>query len=56
MGNIIKINMYAESKRKRNKKLKVMNVEKNIVRYNEWLRNTHREDKIENYEMFLEAK
>lgn len=56
MGNIIKINMYVEIKRKRNNKLQLKNVEQDILKYNEWLRRTNREDKIENYEMFLEAK
>ena len=56
MGNIIKINMYAENKKKRNNKLELKNVEQYILRYNEWLRRTHREDKIENYEMFLQAR
>ena len=37
-------------------KVELKNLEKNIRRYNEWLRRTDREDKIENYEMFLQAK
>ena len=41
---------------KRNNKLELKNVEQDILRYNEWLRRTHREDKIENYEMFLQAR
>ena len=56
MGNIIKINIYAEREKKLNSKVKLKNLEKNIRRYNEWLRRTDREDKIENYEMFLQAK
>lgn len=56
MGNIIKINMYAENKKKEKNKLEIKNVEEDILKYNEWLRRTHREDKIENYEMFLQAR
>lgn len=56
MGNIIKINMYAENKKKKNSRLKLKNVEQDILKYNEWLRRTNREDKIENYEMFLQAR
>ncbi|MDU0323508.1 hypothetical protein RWZ02_12600, partial [Clostridium butyricum] len=56
MGNIIKINMYVENKRKRNNKLELKNVEEDILKYNDWLRRTNREDKIENYEKFLQAR
>lgn len=56
MGNIIKINMYAEMKRKKNDKLKVKVLEENILKYNSWLQKNYREDKIENYEEFLRAK
>ena len=55
MGNIIKINMYAETKKKK-ENLKLQYVEKNILLYNDWLKKTNREDKIENYEAFLQAK
>lgn len=53
MGNIMKINMYAECKGKQNKKLKLEQLEKYILKYNSWLKDTGREDKIENYETFL---
>ena len=56
MGKIIKINMYAEMKREKNNKLKLETVEENILEYNSWLKKTHREDKIENYERFLQAQ
>lgn len=55
MGNIIKINIYAESKKKKNE-LKLKTVEEAISKYNNWLKKTNKEDKIENYEMFLQAK
>ncbi|EHI98592.1 MULTISPECIES: hypothetical protein [unclassified Clostridium] len=55
MGNIIKINIYAESKKKKNE-LKLKTVEEAISKYNSWLKKTNKEDKIENYEMFLQAK
>lgn len=56
MGNLIKINMYAEKKHSKEKKLKVKNLEEFILRYNSWLKNTNREDKIESYEEFLQAQ
>lgn len=56
MGNIIKINMYAEVKRLKNNKLKLENVEEAILEYNDWIKKTNREDKIENYERFLQAQ
>lgn len=55
MGNIIKINMYVEMKKKHENKLRLENLQENILRYNSWLKDTNREDKIENYEMFLRA-
>jgi len=56
MGNIIKINMYAEIKRKNNNQFKLETVGKAILEYNDWIKNTNREDKIENYEKFLQAQ
>ncbi|MDO5516337.1 MAG: hypothetical protein Q4F66_02210 [Clostridium sp.] len=56
MGNIMKINMYADMKRKKNRKLRLKTVERNIVQYNKWIKKTNREDKVETYEEFLQAK
>lgn len=56
MGNIIKINIYVESKKKTNNKLKLQFVEEIILMYNSWLKRTNREDKIENYEEFLRTQ
>jgi D-mannonate dehydratase len=56
MGKIMKINMYSEMKRKKNNKLKLEVLEENILEYNIWLKKTNREDKIENYEKFLQAQ
>lgn len=56
MGNLIKINLYAESKRKKKYKLKIEIVEETILKYNNWLQKTHREDKIESYEEFLHVQ
>ena len=56
MGNIIKINMYVEMKRKKNDKLKLQTVKEAILEYNDWIKKTNREDKIENYERFLQAQ
>ena len=56
LGNLIKINLYAELKNKKQNKLNIKKVEEIILKYNSWLRNTNREDKIENYEKFLRAQ
>ncbi|OOM75347.1 hypothetical protein CLPUN_32930 [Clostridium puniceum] len=56
MGNIIKINMYVEMKRKKENKLKLKTIEEAILEYNNWIKTTSREDKIENYERFLQAQ
>ncbi len=56
MGNIIKINMYAERKKENSKIIDIKSIEKNISTYNDWLRKNKREDKIENYEKFLQAQ
>ncbi|WP_182629412.1 hypothetical protein [Clostridium chromiireducens] len=55
MGNIIKIIMYAEVKKEKNIKLKLENLEKDIFKYNNWIKETNREDKMETYEQFLRA-
>ncbi|MBW6409544.1 hypothetical protein [Clostridium weizhouense] len=54
MGNLIKIAMYAE-KRKKNRTVNIEMLEKHILRYNRWLKQTNREDKIESYECFLQS-
>ncbi|MDR3598524.1 hypothetical protein [Clostridium sp.] len=54
MGNIIKINMYVEAKKKN--KLNLQTVEEVILKYNSWLKKTNREDRIETYEEFLQAQ
>ncbi len=56
MGNIIKIIMYSELKKEKSNKIKLIVLEENILKYNGWLKVTHREDKIENYEEFLRAQ
>lgn len=56
MGKIIKINMYSEIKTEKSIKLKLETLEQSILKYNNWLRKTNREDKIENYEKFLRVK
>jgi hypothetical protein len=53
MGNIIKINMYVEMKRKKNTKLDLKTIEEVILEYNNWIKKNNREDKIETYEKFL---
>lgn len=55
MGNIIKINMYIERKRKKGTKLDLKTIEKFILEYNNWIKKNNREDKIETYEKFLRA-
>ena len=56
VGNIIKINMYVEAKRIKNIQLKLRTVEEAILEYNNWIKKTDREDKIENYEEFLHVQ
>jgi hypothetical protein len=56
LGNLIKINLYAELKNKKQNKVNIEKVEEIILKYNSWLKNTNREDKIENYEKFLRAQ
>lgn len=55
MGNLIKINMYAEQKKIYGKIIDIKKLEKNILDYNGWLQMNNREDKIENYEKFLQV-
>lgn len=56
MGNIIKINMYVEMKKKKNSRIRLETLEENILKYNKWLKMNNREDMIENYERFLQAQ
>lgn len=56
MGNLIKINIYAERKKVNSKEINIKKIEKNILDYNSWLMKNNREDKIENYERFLRAQ
>ena len=56
MGSIIKINIYAERKKAKSKHINMKTLEENILNYNDWLRKTNREDKIENYEKFLQVQ
>jgi len=56
MGNLIKINMYAEQKRINGRIINIKRLEENILDYNSWLQKTRREDRIENYERFLQAQ
>lgn len=55
MGNIIKINMYVEMKRKKNTKLDLKSIEKVILDYKIWIKKNNGEDKIETYEKFIRA-
>ena len=43
-------------KRQKNIQLKLQTVEEAILKYNNWIKKTNREDKIENYEEFLHAQ
>lgn len=56
MGNLIKINIYAEAKNKNGTILNLEKLEANIESYNIWLQMNNREDKIETYEEFLQAQ
>ena len=48
--------MYVEMKRKNNNKLKLETVEETILEYNSWIKKTNREDKIGNYEEFMQVQ
>jgi prephenate dehydrogenase len=54
VGNIIKINMYADIKK--NNKLNLQAVEEIILKYKSWLEITNREDRMETYEEFLQVQ
>jgi hypothetical protein len=56
MGNIMKINLYAEHESKKKNELNLQTVEEVIKKYNSWLKKTNVEDKIESYEEFLQAQ
>ncbi len=56
MGNIMKINLYAEHESKKKNELNLQIVEEVIKKYNSWLKKTNVEDKIESYEKFLQAQ
>lgn len=53
MGKLIKINMYADKKKCKNKLINIRILEKNFATYEKWLEKTNREDDIENYKEFL---
>ena len=56
MGNLIKINIYAERKRINGKIINIKQLEENISDYNMWLKKNNREDRIKNYEEFLQIQ
>lgn len=56
MGNIIKINIYAEQKKIKKNSMNIKKIEENILNYNNWLEKNKKEDKIENYENFLHVQ
>ena len=47
--------MYVKMKRKKNTKLSLQTIEEIILKYKSWLKKTNRDDKIENYEEFLQT-
>lgn len=47
MGNLMKINIYAEKKKKNGKVIKINKLEETILTYNNWLKKNNREDRIE---------
>ena len=48
--------MYVEMNRKKTNQFKLNTVEEVILEYNSWIKKTNREDKMENYERFLQAQ
>ncbi|MBA2906268.1 hypothetical protein [Clostridium saccharobutylicum] len=55
MGNIIKINMYVKMKRRNSGVLRLQTIEETIFKYKSWLKENNIDDKIENYEEFIQA-
>lgn len=56
MGNLMKINLYADKKRINGRIINIKKLEETILSYNSWLKKNNREDKIESYEEFLQAQ
>ncbi|AGX43260.1 hypothetical protein CLOBY_22570 [Clostridium saccharobutylicum] len=55
LGNIIKINMYVKMKRRNSGVLRLQTIEETIFKYKSWLKENNIDDKIENYEEFIQA-
>ncbi|SFD11461.1 hypothetical protein [Clostridium uliginosum] len=53
MGNLIKINIYADRKKSDNKQINMSILEDSLIAYDKWLEKTNRVDIIENYKKFL---
>ena len=56
MGNLIKINMDVEKKRINGRIINMKKLEENILDYNKLVKKNNREDRIKNYEEFLQVK
>lgn len=53
MGNLIKINMYADNNKKENKRIDISILNEHFIAYKKWLEKTEQEDIVENYQRFL---
>lgn len=56
MGNLMKINMYLDSKKAKNKNVDISRMKANFTAYSEWLEQNNMLDVKESYEMFLIIK
>jgi len=55
MSNLINANIYTERKRIKGRIINIKKLKESIIDYNFWLQKNHREDRIENYEEFLQV-
>lgn len=56
MGNLVKINTYIERKRVSYKLINIKVLGENLKDYNNWLKKTNREDRLETYKEFLQVQ
>ncbi|MBW6409963.1 hypothetical protein [Clostridium weizhouense] len=53
MGNLIKINIFADKEKNIKNEINISALEDNLIAYDKWLEKNDKEDIIENYKKFL---
>ena len=53
MGDLIKINMYVDKKKRINNNINIEVLKNNFNDYDKWLDKTKRSDELESYKLFL---